>query len=248
MRGSWQELLMKNKLIDAVALVWLLTLAGKFYTYFFEVGYLNYFGIPYQTVRVGTESYIAFAIAVLFTLLSLTAFGTVWLFLHFYTILQELLLEKAGIVVLYCWLTLLTSMAFIPLLAYYRDFSWGRFLHVFYGAALVLVFGGLTTWLVTRSYPQLRSIIQKFKLAALGLTFAFSGIGWALYLGNWLASTESTFRKIGSNQIVVRQYDNMLVSAEVHDQKLTGKYHYDPTDRVGSFEVVSMQNLSRPNQ
>jgi hypothetical protein len=245
MAATWQELLRKNKLIDAVALVWLLTQLGKFYTYLFEVGYLHHFGIPYQSVHIGIESFITFAIAAVFTLLALIALGAVWLFLHFYAMHKELLTGKVGAIVGYYWLSLLISGAFIPLVAYYRDFSWGSFLHVFYIATLLLVFGGVTAWVVTRSYPQLYSFVQKFKLAALGLVCAFAGIGWALYLGQWFASAESTFRSIGSNQIVVREYNDTLVTAEVSNQKLTGRYHYTPINRVDTFEVVNLEHLSR---
>ena len=90
---------------------------GYLYAFLFEVGFLSYFGIPYQMAHVTTESFIIVSIILLVTLLTLLPHIATWKLLWAPMMTRN---HMAFIMLKHVQLCMWLFLTFLPVAVYYN--------------------------------------------------------------------------------------------------------------------------------
>jgi hypothetical protein len=217
----------------------------------FEIGYLNHYGINYQSAEVRTRSFIIFGVVVLYLgFIFLTNENLFWRFIKYKPSTQRGWLRYIQREFKIFTLFFLTVL---PFAFYYGKIKpLGIAVMVYLVGDIIgdVLFEGRGKSIKTRldslqDGSSNRSQIRRHNLVLACMVVAV-GIGISLAAGKEFARMEDTYKVIGTDRAVVREYDDKIIIAQfdTRTNRLTGKYQYINS---GEDIIFTVKNLNLNN-
>jgi hypothetical protein len=232
----------------------LISAIGYLGAYLFEVGFLNHYGITYQSAQVTTEGFIIFSMACITVCAAMVMYrdGLTLLVMPL-TFSNPVLTYVARTVRFAAWIVILL----FPINAYYRLFN-TRF--VIYAAALYVI---VMAFDVIAAGWGVKGISQKFQKAldrpadkndqqnrpyVLVVVAAAFFVTLCPFLGTTFADSRKNYEALPNNELIVRRYGDTVLLAGYNPttSELTGNYRYANLDANVSFRIVHIKHLERP--